>query len=542
MSLNFKKIPVVGRIDPRIDLAQPVAYTATHTSQNLRYQRTAFQSFGTSGNWTTTINVPSTSTIVDRVVFAECDMLFTFVGADNGSLLVVPGDGFDALRSLPLQSCMSSSAINLGDLSFSETVSRVVKEKYQMVHREHLSKHFSTSPAQKDFYQNYNDSVTFGDALNPLASIGNSDLGISRGGFDYTIVSSTNTQTVVQVKWLEPLMMAPFSPANAYDTEKGFVGINNITLDFVMSGNNLTNMWSHSSGGNPLTSVTVAFNNPPAIVCTFLDSNPLVQAIPKSVAYNIPEVAVRQSASAVLANGATATFSIPSISLNSVPEAIVIVCKEIESAKTYLSSDTYAEISNLSLTWDTRSSLLNDATQQQLYQLAVKNGSQMSYSAFKKYTGSMLIIRPDDIGLSLNKVAGSLDKTSIQIDCVCTNISGASKTYNLQMMVLYNSVLTKPADGIYSKTTGILSTQDVLNATVHHGRAGDAEGAGLFSSLGALVKPFAIPLAKMAGKQVCKALGNGRKAPVRRRKRMTGRGKVNKRKLDAYLQDYLDDN
>lgn len=530
-SLTMKKIDVVGLVDPRINTDQKVAYTVMHCSQNVKYQRTAFQSYGTSGNWSMSVNIPSTQTIVDRVCYMECDMTFTFAGADQGQPLVVPGDGFDALRDMPFQSCVTSSSVNLGNISFTESLSKTIHEKRRSCDQK-LDRHqMSSAPSMQDFYQDYADSVTYGDAVNPLASIGASSMGASRGGYRYTIVSQSNTQTVVNVKWLEPLLCAPFSLPQNYAVEKGFVGLNSLQMDFNMKS--LTNMWSHSASGRTLSSITVAFNNPPALINTFLDQNPLVENVPKLISYNVPEVSTYQSNSIALASGASSNFSIPSIRLNAVPDLILVCCREIEANKTYLSSDSYCEITNLSINWGNRSSLLNEATQAMLYQIAIKNGLDMTFAQWQEYTGSCVLIRPDDLGLPLNVVSGSLSATQIQIDATCRNLSASNRTYELAMLVFNNTVLTKMADNTMIKMNGVLSEKDVINAKIDQSIQLEelkTEGNGFFSSVGKLAK---------TGWKYRKPLTVAAKVAKKGYDLYSGSGMVDKGDLDKNLKSYI---
>jgi len=529
--------------DPRIDLNQKVREVIFANAQNVRHYQVPFSAYSTSGTWSLGVPLPNTS-IVGRTVWIKNKWRFTFAGTDQSATLVVAGSGNDAMRFLPFQNCVNNTSISFNGLSFNETSNESIDPMWRSISDQDKALTSSVFPSMQDYYQQYSLSSSYGDQLNPLASFGSRPDGNSRGGFDYTLISASNTQVVYDVTWFEPIVCAPFLPPHEDMHRKGFVNVKNISFSFNLNGD-LSRAWSHSSNGKTLTSITVAIQEAPSIWLTLLEPNVLAEPVPKAITYETYRSTQYLSNEFTLTAGSSVSqVSLPSINLQGVPAKIIIYARKRLADRTYLTSDAYLGISNLSLNWNNRSNLLKEASVNDLFQISVSNGLKMNYPMFKKFTGSVIILEPKDLGLPMDQVANVLSNTQISAFADVTNLDASnSVTASLNMWVFYSSKLESRADGTWSEQTSYLTPHDVVNAD--RVAMVEPQGSGFFSSLVSGIQralPIAraaLPLVKVLAPpkvgQTLEAVGLGR----HRARKPRGRGIVNDEDQQESLQDYI---
>lgn len=104
-----------------------------------------------------------------------------------------------------------------------------------------------------------------------------------------------------------------------------------------------------------------------------------------------------------------------------------------------------------------------------LYNVAVKNGCNMSWSQFTNFTGSVLCLDfSTDIGLMSDESAGILGNYQLGLTAQFTNTRSTSITPTLYVVVVYEGVFNV-VDGNCSHMIGVLSRQDVLESQRVHG-------------------------------------------------------------------------
>jgi hypothetical protein len=326
---------------------------------------------------------------------------------------------------------------------------------------------------------------------------------------------------------------------------KGFANMSNVNFTFNLNGQ-LSNMWSHSSSGNTITSTTVAFTSPPSIVLSLYDPNMLSEPIPQNITYRTQRENNYLSAETTLTSGASVTnLTVQAISLQTIPDVLVIYARRRMADRTYLTSDVYKEMTNLSIDFNNRSIILSSATQADLYKMSVKNGLKMSYPQWKKYSGSVVIVKPEDLGLQLDEAPSVLKNTQLAVRASFTNRNSQTEVVQMYVWVVASSLLSVNSSGQWSEQTGYLSSQDVLNSSKHLMRGAEMRGSGWFSSLVDKVKSVAAPVwsGVKAVAPIIKTLAP-QTAPVfgavglgRRRK---GRGVVEDENEDESLKSYLE--
>lgn len=143
-----------------------------------------------------------------------------------------------------------------------------------------------------------------------------------------------------------------------------------------------------------ITNVSAQLNSA-ALLYEFITPDPL-QPIPRALEssyFSIVSYPTKLGTS--LAAGATANFTLASVQLTSIPRRIYIFGRPDDSLQTATTSDAYFTIPQLSnpltVTWNNYQ-LFSQFTPEDLYNMSVKNGLEMSYSQFMNFTGSIVCI------------------------------------------------------------------------------------------------------------------------------------------------------
>jgi hypothetical protein len=551
---------IVALSDPRINVDQPVKEVVYHVGQNVRHYQVPFSAYSTSGTWSLTAPLPNNS-LVDRCIMIQNKWRFTFSGTDQSSTLVVPGSGNDALRFMPFQNCVNNTSVNFNGLSFTETVNESLDMMFRSVSDGDKALMCSSFPSMQDYYQSYNLSSTLGSSLNPLASVGSREDGNTRGGFKYTIISSSNTSVVVDVEWFEPVLCAPLLPPQSSKMRKAFSNCKSVSFSFNLNGD-LSRAWSHSSNGNNLSSISVSIQSPPSIWFTLIEPNQLSNPVSKgpTIYETYRQTQYLSQEFTLSASASQSQVAIPSINLQGIPEVLVFYARQRLADRTYLTSDVYGSITNLSVNWNNRSNLLKEASRSDLYQLSVKNGLKLGFPMFEKWTGSLVIVRPSDLGLPMNQSANVLSNTQISAYADVTNLNtGSSITFALNMWVIYSSKLVEN-NSQWTEKTSYLNESDVLAAKQQKLLvAPEPTGSGFFDDVFSGIKKginYTLPVAKAISPLVktvvpeaapflgAVGLGSlgGRKAKkgkAKKGRRMAGRGIVEEEQEQRSLENYL---
>jgi hypothetical protein len=172
---------------------------------------------------------------------------------------------------------------------------------------------------------------------------------------------------------------------------------------------------------------------------------------------------------------------------------LIIWARECDRDRSVFTSDTFLSLEKytnpLSVTYD-NNQFLSQATTEDLYNMAVKNGCQMSYTQYTRDVGSLIVLDAGiDFGLSPQDAPGVLK--NVQLGLTCNFINTSDRSLNVQMFVLavYEGVFNV-IDGNTSLILAPLSVDDVLNAKrkpgVTYKQQASVYGGGgnLFRSLG----------------------------------------------------------
>ena len=209
-----------------------------------------------------------------------------------------------------------------------------------------------------------------------------------------------------------------------------------------------------------------------------------------------------------------------SISLNCIPDKLILFVRKSMSSQTVGDSDSFCVINQLSINFNNASGLLASATPNQLWTMAVEAGSNQTYSEFIGLTnsyngptsrqgtalsGSLVMLDfGKHIQLPTYYAPGSLGNFVINITLSVGNQGSVEIASPEIVLVTMNSGIFETSRGQSSVFTGILTKEAVLQANDQESYTGSdynrmigggGSGGGAWDSIKTLASKVA-PLAK----------------------------------------------
>ena len=187
--------------------------------------------------------------------------------------------------------------------------------------------------------------------------------------------------------------------------------------------------------------------------------------------------------------GASATLTSNTISLDCVPSKIYVYARIANSARSYAIPDTLCSISNVSVTYNNRSSCLSNLGQYDLFQMSRDNQVNQNWMQFSKYQGSLVAIDVSkNIGVPNNEAAGVRRKTQFSVQCTFRNESlntySSVALYVVPVLPGYCQI----GQGTASFGVGLLSEEEASMSKTHRYNLAAYNSAmaqnSLFSSVG----------------------------------------------------------
>jgi hypothetical protein len=406
--------------------------------------------------------------------------------------------GYDAPRSYPVSSSLNTLAVNINNTSVSMNMADIIQALLRFNTDHYLKEHdYSTTPTCMDQTQEYDDMV--GSVRNPLSQYGDSteEAVMGRGGFtDYTIISNTPTQAVIDCIFTEPIFLSPFYWGKGNST--GFIGVQTMDWNFTFQSNAAFRMWSHAAGGlnapGVIDSSQIAFSNfgqlnanpfaygsaVPQLLFNYITPQEL-QTIPNAMEYPYFNIDRYPTDFPPIGPNASTTLVSQNIQLQSIPRRIYIYARNtnsvLNSAPTF--TDTYLTINGLTINWNNRSGLFSSATQRDLYKVSVKNHCNMSWTQWSGgpvyangslatrvgTVGSILCVEfGTDIGLSDTECAGLLGTYQLQISVDVTNKNQINNVTPTLYIIAVSEGVFNILNNRSISQIGVVSKQDVLDA------------------------------------------------------------------------------
>lgn len=505
MSLALNKIKTVKVIDPELDFDNENYYAVLKGSKWTSWKPIVSTSYSNSSA-TFSAPPPDPNTCVSRKVRLSVPVTIDFIGnAPLGQALLQ--SQYDAPRAYPLSSNISTIQLDLNNTNFSINMSDTIQALLRYHNPDNLKDgELSTTPSTLDKSQQYSDLSN--SIHNPLSSLIDTGLGGLDGRGAFPVSSITNnislgigmdTTATISTVFTEDIFLSPLL-FGTHCLENGFIGLQ--TLQLIVNWNsNLNRMWCHdNSGGTTLTSIVVTLGQPTLL---FQYKTPdIVEHIPTFRTYPYYEIQ-RYPTDYGTAVGSQTTVTIPSsnIQLNSIPRIMYIFTRKRNSDLTFLDTDTFFSIENVSINWANQSGLLSAARKYDLYEMSVRNGCNLNwrdwsgesspYSSGSTVStingvGSVLAVEfGTDIGLSSEQAPGINGTFQLQMEVTVTNRSSSAIMPTLYVCIVNEGVFTIQNNSAYSQI-GVISQNDVLECKempgINYGDLKYMAGASIFKN------------------------------------------------------------
>ena len=526
MTNSSRPIKTANLLDPRLEALEPSQKQMTWAipksceGQNVVQQQA--NSYSTSGiTWN--FNTQSENVLIDRRIYARCQFQLTFVGtAPLGQPLL--NTESDALRFLPLAAVTQSLKVTINGSSVESQYADSLLGVLRYNLDDHLKEvDLSMSPSTQDKYQRYVSGV--GSVRNPLSNYGNSGEDTGRGSFFMDAITNpvspdaavTPITAVVLFTVTEPLLLSPML-YKSNDLQSGLIGVRNMGCQFNFASGQLSRLWSRSpSAGVTITSVTPAIGAgttvPPSLLVNYL-TPPLSSqgSIPRQInyQYNKSECFVNDM-NVRLAPNASQTFNNNAIQLSTVPKCIYIWASRQNSTKTYLTSDTFFKINSLSLNYLNVSGQFSSMSLQDLYQMCVKNGCELSWLEWSGRTtsiggaaagigvpvgmvGSVIKLDISDLHIPSNVASGMNVNSQLSYSVNVENCNRID-TIGVQLttVIVYDGLMTIES-GSMATQVGVISEADVVETRaersnfITQAEARNVYGGSIYGSMGHLAR------------------------------------------------------
>lgn len=479
-------------------------------------------------------NTQGKNVLIDRRFY--CRMRFEVTGTFTHTGSADNEQSFSALnycpRAFPIASCAENISLSLNGTTVSANYADMMSAYLRYASPEELYAYdLSQTPTQLDFYAIYTQP-TATDNNSPFVSVLNSDRKqLSRASFNLISVDTTNvaTGTTVERKLVfevvEPLMLSPLLYSSR-NLESALLGVTNIAVN--INFGDLSRVLCQTTT-LPATSATGTFTTKilgiPELMIEYKNLQLVEESkIPQIVRYNYqrPEVFVNDTgiklATATGANFPSQTINNNAIQLSTCPKRIYIYASLARGTKTVQDSDTFLPITSLSLSYLNVSGQFSAFTQNDLFNLAMKNGYTGSFQEWSglasapygtnagtsttesglngriALSGSVLCIDSTDLALPSNIASGILVNSQLQFSIGVQNnrvrpvVGGVAGTDTFPVTittVIVNDGIMEISEGGMTTRIGVISSEDVLSvrsggdskSLVHHTQL---EGGGVF--------------------------------------------------------------
>ena len=523
---NSKALEPVVVYEPRsrIDSKRKIAVISGPSEATAFYDTS--KSFSNS-QVTHSLSIPSNSILDTRMnLIWQMQVSFTGTPPATGNTLVCNPAGFtpaggltqtiglDAVRAYPISQIVTTSTVMINGCSTSFNNADSISALAHYIGTNNARKMLSSSGSMLDQYPDYSNG--FGQVRNPLGTYGDCVEGAlePRGSLNYELTATgSNGACTYEVTVIEPVFLSPFTWGE--QQHRGLAGIQTIQFQFVLG--NLYRFWSHMTSPYNGTNIVANVNILSAIMNYFvLTPNNFSNPYSLSQRYEYPyHQILTQPASSptTIASGASANIMTGVYDLNSIPSRIYLFVRQQNSDLTIYTSDVFAQINNINITWDNRSGLLSAATSDQLYRMSSQHGSDQSWAQWSQYQGSVLCIEMgSDIGLREDQAVGMGGKFNFSCNFNVTNINSGSVNFVAYAIFVFPGAFILEGNRARIETQ-LVTVDDIIKAKsagsvrLDHLESLEPFGGSFFGDLWGKVKsvagkvlPFLQDIAPIVGK------------------------------------------
>lgn len=510
-SSDFSKVKV---LDDVLATTDSVKYAVVKGAQNIT---PSVNNAISKSNSSITFNIqtPSEATVLSRRMMIQSKICFRVTGTRlaQGPLLEIGNDS--ALGPFPFQSLCNTIQMTINNNTVTQNQRDVMFALQRFGDVRETYRYNTSTPVAYDQYWNYSDALLANN--NPNGAWNNVAQDPSyqpRGAFKLSSVSGNvdasagvvgTVDFVVEVT--EPLMLSPLIWCDPQSNNQGFYGIQVLNLVFNIGS---TNRLFRTAGTNidPAQALTVELGFPggESNGNAFLDTRLLIQYYTRqpsdlvparnvvpyaeypryitNVTGTIPAATGGGVSGNAITPGAFPTIESNSISLNQIPDKIIIFVRKRLANQTPLDADCFFPIKRLRVNFNNKAGLLTSATRWDLWRMSVESGSNQTWAEFSgsavkypsAYTGGVAEIPTcgSVLALSMGKhielddvfAPGSIGQFQLQFSVEIENLSGTAYADNTELVLItMNTGVFVLERGTSQTYTAILSRSDVLSAS-----------------------------------------------------------------------------
>lgn len=496
------------------------------------------------------IQTPSLSTIMSNRVYITSRIGFvasfasTVAPSLDGST-VNPAWPFNwgsttAPASFPLQRLFSTSQATINNTNVTLVSQEMLAPLLNMLDPETVQK-YSMTPCRVDNYMNYEDGVNYSNSM--LASYGDShglnepngawkldDLRMSTDGVTFTAYNSLSTTAQKSVYFAitvtEPLVLSPFVFADTGSAVGGMHQIQTLNFVFNVASNVNRSIRQAYNSASPLITFSLAStsNSPITSQSAFTNTALLIEYITQPKDVILPSKNITPFMDFVrypTTDGTpfnpqeTRTISSSTISVNVVPDKLILYVRKSLGSQTPYDSDYAFKINSCEISWDNDSGILSSSSAQDLYRMSREAsfyGSYNDWSGSANLTnatnattvptvGSYLVL---DMGrhvqLRSGQAVGQVGNYQLSVKLNVTYQQtlndpngNARSSFKINPVGVELVILTVTSgffmndNGMSTRTLGVLSEQDVneayLQEPISSHEVNRMVGTGFFDSL-----------------------------------------------------------
>lgn len=530
-SSDFSKVKVLYDV---LNTTDSVRYAVVAGAQNITPSKYNAISKSTS-SITFNIQTPSESTVLARRIMVrnvmEITVQATFVeGTTPNNTLAINYGYSESLAPFPFQTALNTVQLTINNNTISQNEKDVLFQLLRFNDRRDLARYNNTCPTMYDSYYAYQDSL--GANNSPLGAwndVAHDQDFQPRGSFRLLSISGNtpyltseptdvNRTIVIKFETIEPFMLSPLIWCDPKSNNQGFYGIQVLNCVF-----NLASDTSRILRSAQAANLSSAY--PPAANPAFADLKCSLTNIEESQLFiqyytrqpsdlvsarncvpfaeyprylsPIGTALARASKDAdtgVITPSVLTSINSQSISLNSIPDKLIICVRKQVAKQTLYDSDHFFPITKIIVNFNNKAGLLSSATQWDLWRMSVESGSNQTWAEFSGHAavggaplkygqgyneialcGSVLCLEMGN-HIELDDVfsAGSIGQFQLQFQLDIQNYSNESFAANdLEIcLITMNSGVFVLERGTSQTYTAILSRSDVLSAKSQPGMSG----------------------------------------------------------------------
>jgi len=417
-----------------------------------------------SNNSTTNFDIKfadNSNVIADRSsIILAVDVTITKTGPGTGGNDNIYQAGVEGFRCRPLEKIMNTLKVKVCSgqtIDYQPWQYTTALEKFISNPRNKQQ-----TPTMVDRTQTYAGS--FGRNMSPFANRLDNPYEVTRGAYPITVVSNTPTSAVITSRLY--LNMGDYPP---FTTDENVIGINVQPFMINISWlGMLSRIWSIDTTNHtqPFSNISVTLSNPN--LSMLILTLPFGMNIPQQINYPHHEVVyVSKTTNGAIASGASFNFNSEVFQFDVVPAKIYVLAKPSDSTATssilnaVSSTDTFAQMSNLSMTFGTKTSYFNNYDPINLFDVTKTNGlnqdiawvdwnglngsgTASTLTGPVPLMGSIFCCDPvKDMGSALSPLTTGLGgKWNFKVQADFVNISPNATEFDMCFIAIYDGLLT----------------------------------------------------------------------------------------------------